>query len=214
MNNLSEFKRACRSSLIHHDTAVWRFTDFIKLPAFAAIKTRFNLSSKDANRPDKLITTYFKVVIRLLRPYATETVTTREDNEIGSFKWGSVTQSDISQWLQYLSLQCGGVYNEQMLRGLIFEDINLTVRITMRRCWADSQEGTLEDLTHQAQSAVDLQGGNWKTARKDGQWTKFVSRNTKGSDGRGKPCCTSAGEEHGTPSSSERNEPLSQRSWE
>lgn len=56
------------------------------VPAFAAIKAQFILSTKDAKRYDGTILSYDGVVNHLLRRYETEAVIAKAVEEIRNFK--------------------------------------------------------------------------------------------------------------------------------
>lgn len=87
-NSLSEFKWACNSSRNHEGATVWLLREFINGIALAANKARLPLSLNDKNRQKGSITSYAKVVSRLLRRYDTDAVIAKVDVEICNFKIG------------------------------------------------------------------------------------------------------------------------------
>lgn len=85
----------------------------------------------------------------------------------------------VSEKVQDLTLRCGDAYNKQLLRGFFPKCDELS--ISSKKCWCrtDKSDATIEDLAHQAQERLDLQGSYWKAAVKEGQWIKVVRRNIK-----------------------------------
>lgn len=103
------------------------------------------LSSNDANRHEHKITIYTEMVSRLLRRYSTDAVIANADEKISNLEQRSSALSDFSQILWGLKLRCGGIYNEQTLKGLFSKGIDLNIRSIMRLSWAENREATLED---------------------------------------------------------------------
>lgn len=104
VNVLTEFKRACESSRIHENTDIWLFQEFLNAPALPAIKAQLTLSSNNANRHERTITTYAVAVNHLLRRYATDAVIAESDGEIRSFKQSSLTPWDLSKSVSELTI--------------------------------------------------------------------------------------------------------------
>lgn len=71
------------------------------------------------------------------------------------------------------------------MRDFFVEGIELSIRNTTRRMWANNRKLTLENMAHQAQSLLDLQSVH----RKNGQErrVKIVRHSTKEPKGREKP---------------------------
>lgn len=133
INALDELKKACYSWLIHDDATVCHYREFINDPAVAAIKDLLSLSPNDANKYEETITIYTDVVSHKFRRYDTAAVNAKDDEEIRNFKQGLSTTLDFSQKVWDLTPRCGGVYNEQTLRGIFVEDIYFGFRNTIRR---------------------------------------------------------------------------------
>lgn len=112
INSVPEFRRAYDSSRIHQDAAVWPLREFMNGPVFAASKPPSTLTSNDADRRDRTITTYAEVVNHLLWLYATDAVIAKDDEKICILKQGLLAPWD-------LTIKCGGAYNEQTVRGFL-----------------------------------------------------------------------------------------------
>lgn len=69
---LTKAKRACESSYIHENTAVFLFREIKNGSVVATIKARLILSLKVADRHEETITTYVKAGSTFLRLQATE----------------------------------------------------------------------------------------------------------------------------------------------
>lgn len=148
----------------------------------------------------------------MLSRYGADAVIAKANENIRNFKQGSLTAWDLSRKLLDRTLRCGGVYNKQKLCGFIVEGIKLIIHSNMRLWSGDNRETTLEDPANQGQCFLDLQGGNRRTAKKDGQWTEVVRGATRDPRGRGKKHIVTAVRDSGTKSSSDKNELTSSRS--
>lgn len=69
----------------------------------------------------------------------------------------------------------------------------------------DSQEANLEDFAHKVESLLDLQGRPRGIAKKEGQWSEAVRRNTKGLKRREKPRHVMVVKNTGTSSTSDKD---------
>lgn len=54
----------------------------------AAIKARLTLSSSNTSQPEGTTTSYDRIVIQLLKRYATDAIITKGDDNIPNFKQG------------------------------------------------------------------------------------------------------------------------------
>lgn len=86
--SLTKFKRACHSSPISKDAAVWLFQIFMTGPAFAGIKARFTLSHNDAKKHEGTITSYDRVMSYMVRWYGTDSVVTNDKENFRNYEQG------------------------------------------------------------------------------------------------------------------------------
>lgn len=60
-------------------------------------------------------------------------------------------------------MRCGGINNKQKFWRFFFDGIQISIDSTMRRWTTDSPDATFDELAHQAQSLMNLQGGQHRT---------------------------------------------------
>lgn len=160
MNYLTELKRACDSSRIKKGAPVRLYRESMNSPNLGTVKPRLTLSPNDSTSHERIMKTYCKVLSHISTPCATDADIARADDKICRFEKDFWTPWDFSRNLWDITLRCGGLHQEQTLRGLFGEGIDLNIWSTMRRFWADNQEATVEDIAYKAPSLLDLQGGN------------------------------------------------------
>lgn len=209
---LRECERTYDSSQIHEGVAVWHFGKAMCGPALADIKTRWTLLSNDPNKYERTISSYAGVVNHLIGRYSTNPVIAKANKDIRSFKQCSLTPWDLSEKLWDLTLTCEDVQKEQTLPELFFGIINIRTCSIMQCWWANNREATLGDLDHQAQFVLDLQSGNHQSTENDSQWTGVDRRTNKATRGREKSRRAMAIYDDGNLSSSNKNDPLLERS--
>lgn len=122
--------------------------------------------SNDTNRHEWTIPTHLEVVSHFLKDYDTDAVIAEADEETWRFKQGSLTPWDFFLKLLDLTLLYSGVYNELMLRKLFFKNIELSIRSTMRRRWADDEEATPWDLAYERSLQWTYKQDAGKSARR------------------------------------------------
>lgn len=110
---------------------------------------------------------------------------------------------DISKKFWVLIVTCDGVYNKQTLHGFFIEGIDVFIRSTMRRGWADKREEIIEGLIHQTRFLLNLPGGQRSsTTKRNGAWTVLVRRTRKEPRESGRPLRVMAVKDTGLPCTS------------
>lgn len=133
------------------------------------------------------VTTYAEMVNHLLGHYAPYPVMAKADETIRNFVQDTLTPWIFFHKLCNLSSKCDAEYHQQMLLGFLVQRIKLSIRSTIRSCWADNQETTLEDVAHQAHCLSDLQGVYGESVEREGRWTQAQQRSTKVPEERREP---------------------------
>lgn len=154
---LQDFKSACDACNIHEGAAMCIFKTFLTGSAEVAVKSRISLPSSSTQRHEGALQSYSSIVNFLLKRYATDDNIAKLDSDIRSLRQGSSTPTEFAQKLWTKSLVFGSEYDGKALKEMFVEGIQASIRKTLRHWWAEHQDTSLEDITQQAESSIDLQ---------------------------------------------------------
>lgn len=112
INALMKYKWAYDSSRIHEGGAARPFRAFMSVSDLVAIKAQSTLLPNYENWRKGTIMSLAQIVNRLFTQFSTDSIITKADKEVQSFKQSPVTSSTFSQCLPHLTLTYGGVDNK------------------------------------------------------------------------------------------------------